>query len=252
VRAIWADGETVELRNVEESVLDTVGGDDLVDIDVEWSTLNFKDALAITGKAKVLRNLPLIPGIDLAGTVTASAGERFAPGDDVLVTGYGIGEQTHGGLAERARVPADFVVLVPAGFSTRDAMSVGTAGFTSMLAVHALERHGLTPDDGAVLVTGAAGGVGSIAVIALARRGFRVIASSGRAELGDYLSSLGVRGDCSSRSRRSVRQRRWDGLPVVGGAVHPARGHPRRHRQRDEPDGPTARRVGRAGRGSGR
>ena len=221
MRAIWADGSTVELREVEDSVLDSTTGDDLVDIRVEWSTLNYKDALAVTGKAKVLRTLPLIPGIDLAGVVESSASDAYTPGDAVLVTGYGIGEHTNGGLAERARVPAGHVVRVPDGMTTRDAMRIGTAGFTSMLAVHALERHGLTPDAGDVVVTGAAGGVGSIAVIALARRGFRVVASSGRPELGDYLSSLGaaetIGRDKLASAGRPLEKERWAGaVDTVG------------------------------------
>lgn len=221
MRAIWADGDTVELREVDDSVLDSTTGDDLVDIRVEWSTLNYKDALAVTGTAKVLRTLPLIPGIDLAGVVESSAGDEFAPGDAILVTGYGIGEHANGGLAERARVPASHVVRVPGGLTTRDAMSIGTAGFTAMLAVHAVQRHGLTPDAGDVVVTGAAGGVGSIAVIALAKRGFRVVASSGRPELAGYLSSLGasetIARDELATAGRPLEKERWAGaVDTVG------------------------------------
>lgn len=220
MRAIWVDKgdegrQHVELRDVKESVLDATTDDDLVDIRVEWSTLNYKDALAVTGRAKVLRTLPLIPGIDLAGTVEHSSDEAFAPGDAVLVTGFGIGEHTNGGLAERARVPAGHVVRVPDGLTTREAMSIGTAGFTAMLAVHALERHGLTPDRGDVVVTGAAGGVGSIALLVLSTRGFRVVASSGRPELAGYLSSLGaaetISRDELATTGKPLETERWAG-----------------------------------------
>lgn len=200
MRAIWVDkneaGYRAELRDdVDVAALevptDPAGGG-IVDIDVEWSTLNYKDALAITGKGKVLRSFPLVPGIDLAGTVTADSTGRFAPGGAVLVNGYGLGESYHGGLAEHARVPAGHVMAIPEGLTARDAMSLGTAGLTAMLCVQALERQGVRPDAGDVVVTGAAGGVGSVAVLALAKRGFRVVASSGRPELEPYLRSLGA------------------------------------------------------------
>lgn len=195
MRAIWVDkneaGYSAELRDdVHWSAFEI--DDVAVDIDVEWSTLNYKDALAITGRGKVLRSFPLVPGIDLAGRVAADPTGRLAAGEAVLVNGYGMGEAYHGGLAEHARVPAAHVMRIPDGLSARDAMSLGTAGLTAMLCVQALERLGVTPEDGDVLVTGAAGGVGSVAVATLAHRGFRVVASSGRPELEGYLRTLGA------------------------------------------------------------
>lgn len=225
MRAIWVDkdeaGYTAALRDdVDRSTFSLDG--EAVDVDVDWSTLNYKDALAITGKGKVLRQFPLVPGIDLAGTVTAGETADVSVGDAVLVTGYGLGEAHHGGLAEQARVPAAHVVKVPDGMTTRDAMSIGTAGFTAMLCVQALERLGVTPDQGEVLVTGAAGGVGSVAVMVLAGRGFQVVASSGRPELEDYLRSLGATGiiDRSALSTpgRPLEKERWAGaVDTVGG-----------------------------------
>ena len=163
-----------------------------VTIAVEYSTLNYKDALAITVKAPVLRAFPIIPSIDLAGTVCVSSTPRFTPGDKVLVTGCGIGEIVSGGLATRARVHADWIVPLPPRFTTRQAMAIGTAGFTAMLCVLALERHGVTPGGGDVLVTGASGGVGSIAVAVLAQLGYSVVAMSGRPAHAEYLPSLGA------------------------------------------------------------
>ena len=139
-------------------------------MDVAYSTLNYKDALAITGAGKIVRQFPFVPGIDLAGTVTSSTDARFKPGDDVLLTGWGVGERHWGGLAEKARVKADWLLPLPAGLSLEQAMAVGTAGFTAMLAVLALEEQGVTPERGEVVVTGAAGGVGSVAIPLLARR----------------------------------------------------------------------------------
>jgi acrylyl-CoA reductase (NADPH) len=224
VRAIWVDkdeaGYRAELRDDVDVSTFAVEGD-AVDVDVEWSTLNYKDALAITGKGRVLRSFPLVPGIDLAGTVTASGSTDVAVGTTVLVTGYGLGETHHGGLAEQARVPAAHVVTTPGGLTTKAAMSIGTAGFTAMLCVQALERHGVTPADGDVLVTGAAGGVGSVAVMVLAGRGFRVVASSGRPELEDYLRSLGaaevIDRAALSEPGRPLEKERWAGaVDTVG------------------------------------
>ncbi len=163
-----------------------------VAVDVLWSTLNYKDGLALTGRSPVVRAFPMIPGIDLAGTVTASADPRFHPGDAVVLNGAGLGELHFGGLAQRARVAGDGLVRIPAPFDARDAAAVGTAGFTAMLSVLALERHGLVPQHGEVLVTGAAGGVGSVAIALLARRGFSVVASTGRTAEAPYLEGLGA------------------------------------------------------------
>ncbi len=163
-----------------------------VDVDVEWSTLNYKDGLAITGKGAVVRSWPMVPGIDFSGTVRSSRHADWAPGDRVVLTGWGLGETRWGGLAERARVPADMLLRLPAAFSTRDAMVHGTAGVTAALCVMALQKHGVTPHQGEILVTGAAGGVGSVAIALLASLGFAVVASTGRPEEQVYLTGLGA------------------------------------------------------------
>jgi len=184
-------------KRTQSAALTTIGNDDLMDGDVtvavEFSSINYKDGLALMGRPGVARVWPLIAGIDLVGTVESSADPRWAAGDRVILNGAGIGESHHGGLAERARVSGASLVRLPEGVSAARAAAIGTAGFTAMLAVLALERGGVTPDSGDVLVTGAAGGVGSIAVALLAARGYRVVASTGRAEeLGDYLRGLGA------------------------------------------------------------
>lgn len=166
--------------------------DRAVTLDVSHSTLNFKDALAITGKGAVVRSWPLVPGIDLAGTVAASSDSAWKVGDEVVVTGWGLGENHWGGLSQRQRVDAGWLLKIPAPFTPRSAMAVGTAGFTAALCVQALRRAGLPPGDGEVLVTGAAGGVGSIAVALLASLGYQVAASTGRPQEADYLKSLGA------------------------------------------------------------
>jgi acrylyl-CoA reductase (NADPH) len=164
-----------------------------VDLDVHWSSINYKDGLALMGKPGVVRSWPLIAGIDAVGTVTSSDTDRFATGDEVLLNGAGLGENRHGGLAERARVVSASLVKVPEALGGKRAAAIGTAGFTAMLSVLAVERHGVTPNDGPVLVTGAAGGVGSIAIAVLARLGFEVVASTGRVDSqGDYLRRLGA------------------------------------------------------------
>jgi acrylyl-CoA reductase (NADPH) len=164
-----------------------------VTVRVEWSTVNYKDGLAVTGKAPVVRRFPMIPGIDLAGTVETSTHPDWKPGDKVILNGWGLGETHLGAYAEKARVKGSWLVRLPASMRARDAMAIGTAGYTAMLAVMALERHGLTPASGPVVVTGAAGGVGSVAVAILAGRGFQVTASTGRAEAAaEYLRSLGA------------------------------------------------------------
>src|SRR5205807_4837989 len=163
-----------------------------VTVAVEYSTLNYKDGMILEGQGRLVRTYPHVPGVDFAGTVISSDSPEFRPGDPVVLTGWRVGEVQWGGYAERARVKAEYLVRRPAGLSARQAMAIGTAGFTAMLAVIALERHGLTIDAGAVLVTGAAGGVGSIAVSLLSALGYRVAASTGRAELRDYLTGLGA------------------------------------------------------------
>ena len=181
-------GQTIGLSDFDESNL--MPGD--VTVRVEWSTLNYKDGLAITGKAPVVRRFPMIPGIDFAGTVEASSHPGWKPGDQVILNGWGCGETHLGAYGEKARVKGDWLVRLPAGMSAREAMSIGTAGYTAMLAVIALERHGLTPASGPVVVTGAAGGVGSVAVAILANRGFQVTVSTGRPAEAAYLRELGA------------------------------------------------------------
>jgi acrylyl-CoA reductase (NADPH) len=163
-----------------------------VTVRISHSTVNYKDALAITGKGAVARAFPLVPGIDFAGVVEASEHRSFRVGDRVIGNGFGIGEGTWGGLAELARVPEQGLVLMPSSLSPRDAMAIGTGGFTAMLSILALERQGVTPERGPVLVTGASGGVGSFSVSLLAKLGYRVIASTGRLEESDYLRKLGA------------------------------------------------------------
>jgi len=169
---------------------DLMPGD--VTIDVDYSTVNYKDALALSGKAGVIQTFPLIPGIDLAGTVRHSSNPDFVIGERVLVNGWGLSQTHHGGYAQRARVGAEWLIKLPDAFSTRDAMAIGTAGYTAMLCVMALEHGGLTPAHGDILVTGANGGVGSIAIAILSGLGYRVIASTGRAGEADYLRALGA------------------------------------------------------------
>lgn len=180
-----------EARLEDLSLADLMDGD--VTVRVEHSTLNYKDGLALTGAAPVVRAWPLIPGIDFAGVVEASTHPGFAPGDRVVLNGWGVGETHHGGYAQRARVKGDWLVKLPAGLTAAQAMAIGTAGYTAMLCVLGLERQGVTPDKGDILVTGAAGGVGSVAIALLARLGYRVVASSRRKDSeGDYLRGLGA------------------------------------------------------------
>jgi acrylyl-CoA reductase (NADPH) len=179
----------VEFAELGEDAL--MEGD--VVVAVEHSTVNYKDGLAVTGKAPILRRSPMTPGIDFAGSVVSSESERFKPGDRVVLNGWGVGESHDGGFAQRARVKADWLIALPAALTTAQAMAIGTAGYTASLSVLALEHGGITPDRGDVLVTGAAGGVGSVAIALLAKAGYRVLASSRRAaEEGDYLRPLGA------------------------------------------------------------
>lgn len=192
-----------------------------VTVAVSHSTLNYKDGLALTGKAPVVRRFPMIPGIDLAGTVTASSSAEFKPGDKVLLNGWGLGETHLGGYAETARVKAGWLVPLPAGLSAAEAMAIGTAGYTAMLCVLALEKHGLAPASGPVVVTGAAGGVGSVAVALLAKLGWHVIASTGRTSEADYLKSLGAaeiidRAELSGTARPLGKERWSAGVDSVG------------------------------------
>jgi len=178
-------------RSVEQVSLDQISQDGVL-IEVEWSSVNFKDGLASTTSGKISRLKPTIPGIDIAGTVVDAAGSTFAVGQKVIAHGYDIGVARHGGYAQFARVPAEWIMELPVGLTTREAMVVGTGGFTSALSVVALEDWGLTPSAGPVLVTGATGGVGSMAVSMLAGRGYEVVASSGKASATEFLLGLGA------------------------------------------------------------
>jgi acrylyl-CoA reductase (NADPH) len=181
-------GYRAELGQLEESALPA--GD--VHVRVQYSTLNYKDGLAITGKGPVVRSFPMVPGIDFAGEVLESTSPEFKVGDTVLLNGWGVGEGHWGGLAQQARVKAEWLIPLPKGFTAKQALAIGTAGYTAMLCVMALQKHGVKPADGEVLVTGAAGGVGSFAIALLSKLGFTVVASSGRTQETEYLRSLGA------------------------------------------------------------
>ncbi len=202
-----------------QTVLTEISDDMLMEgdvtIDVSYSTLNYKDGLAITGKSPVVRRFPMIPGVDLVGTVTDSASSRFKSGDTVLLNGFGVGETHCGGLAEKARLKSEWLIKLPDGITPQQSMAVGTAGYTAMLCVNALTDHGITPDSGEVLVTGANGGVGSFAVALLAKLGYTVVASTGRMEEADYLKKLGaaeiIHRNTLSEPGRPLAKERWAG-----------------------------------------
>jgi acrylyl-CoA reductase (NADPH) len=201
-----------ELRPMQESELPA--GD--VDVRVEWSTINYKDALAVTGKGAIVRKWPMVPGIDLAGVVESSRSPDWKAGDRVVVTGWGLGESYWGGLSQKARLESKWLLEVLPPFTTRQAMAVGTAGFTAALCVRALVKHGLRPGDGEVLVTGAAGGVGSIAVAILGGMGYKVVASTGRPAEEGYLKGLGAarimdRAELSAPGK-PLQSERWAGV----------------------------------------
>ncbi|WP_317178317.1 MDR family oxidoreductase [Pectobacterium sp. HCp5_1] len=216
-----SDGLThAQIREIDAEQLPT--GD--VTVDINWSGINYKDALAITGKGKIIRNFPMVPGIDFAGTVRHSDSDRFSVGQPVILTGWGVGENHWGGLAQQARVKSDWLVPLPASLDARKAMILGTAGFTAMLCVMALEDGGITPESGDIIVTGASGGVGSTAVALLAELGYQVTAVSGRADNTDYLKKLGAKQvlDRSefSGSPRPLEKQRWAGaVDTVGDNV---------------------------------
>ncbi|MCA1409859.1 oxidoreductase [Bradyrhizobium sp. NBAIM20] len=218
VRIDKADkGTTAQLAQFDETEL--MEGD--VTVRVEWSTLNYKDGLALTGKAPVVRRFPMIAGIDFAGTVEASSHPQWKAGDKVVCTGWGMGETHLGAYAEKARVKGDWLVALPQGLSARDAMAIGTAGFTAMLSVLALEKHGISPKSGPVVVTGAAGGVGSVAIAVLSKLGYHVIASTGRASEADYLKQLGAaeiidRNELSAPAKPLAKERWAGGVDSVG------------------------------------
>ena len=273
LKAVRADktdaGQDVRFVEMDESEL--MDGD--VTVRVTHSAVNYKDGLALSGKSAIIRRFPMVLGIDLAGIVETSGHAGFSPGDEVILNGYGLSETHFGGYAERARVKGDWLVKLPAGLTRAEAMAIGTAGYTAMLSVMAIERHGLTPASGPALVTGAVGGVGSTAISLLAGRGWKVIASTGRASEADYLKGLGTaeiieramlsapgkalgkeqwaaavdsgrvdharqraRPDPLRRRGRRLRQRGRDGPAGNGRPVHSARRVAARHRQRQLPD----------------
>jgi acrylyl-CoA reductase (NADPH) len=205
-------GYRCTLESLDDSALPE--GD--VTVQVDYSTLNYKDGLAITGKSPVVRKFPLTPGIDLSGTVTESQHPLFKAGDKVVLNGWGVGESHSGGLAQKARLKGDWLVKLPAAFTPRQAMAIGTAGYTAMLCVMALQKHGVTPGSGDILVTGAGGGVGSVAIALLAKLGYRVVASTGRLQEADYLRQLGA-ADVMDRAELSapgkpLAKERWAGV----------------------------------------
>jgi len=209
-----------ETRFLDLTDADLMEGD--VDVRVEYSTVNFKDGLALTGKSPVVRVWPLTPGIDFAGVVEPTTHAGFKPGDRVVLNGWGVGETHHGGYAQKARVKGDWLIKLPDAISTAHAMAIGTAGYTAMLSVMALEREGVTPDRGDIVVTGAAGGVGSVAIALLSKLGYRVVASTGRKDSeSDYLTSLGAaeiidRAELSAPGRPIARERWAGGVDAVG------------------------------------
>jgi len=201
-----------QLQDIDDAVLPEAD----TTVHVEWSTLNYKDGLALTGKSPVVRRFPMVPGIDFAGTVTETSNAAWKVGDRVVLNGWGVGETHCGGLAEKARVKGEWLVPLPASFSARQAMAIGTAGYTAMLCVLALEKHGIKPADGEVLVTGANGGVGSVAIALLAKLGYQVAASTGRPGEAEHLKSLGAstiidRSELSAPGK-PIGKERWAGV----------------------------------------
>jgi acrylyl-CoA reductase (NADPH) len=223
-KALWLektdDGHQIRIGPIGETDLP----DGNVTIEVAYSTLNYKDALAVTGKGPIVRSWPMVPGIDFAGTVKESHHHEWQPGDKVVLNGWGIGETRLGGMASLARVPGDWLVPLPDAYTLEDAMAIGTAGYTAMLAVMRLEEHGLQPDAGPLLVTGAMGGVGSVAILLLARRGFEVWALTGRPEEEAHLKSLGAAGvvprdELSGKQKPLMKERFAGGVDAVGSHV---------------------------------
>lgn len=211
------NGYRAALRDIDEALLPE--GD--VTVKVEWSSFNYKDGLAITGKSPVVRKFPMVPGIDLAGIVEESRDPRFKPGDRVMLNSWGVGETHWGGYAEKARLNPEWLLAVPAGLTTRQAMAIGTAGYTAMLCVLALEKGGVTPDKGEIVVTGAAGGVGSVAIALLSKLGYTVAAVSGRPETESYLKELGAayvlpRSEFSAPGKPLTKERWAGAVDVVG------------------------------------
>ncbi|MBY0422141.1 MAG: oxidoreductase [Parvularculaceae bacterium] len=212
-------GQTASVQKIDAAALPE--GD--VTVDVAYSTINYKDGLAITGKGPVVRKFPMVPGIDFAGAVAVSSHADFKPGDAVVLNGWGVGEGHWGGLAEKARVKGDWLIKTPKAFSAKQAMAIGTAGYTAALCVDALLRHGVRPDQGEVLVTGATGGVGSVAVALLKKAGFRVAGSTGKPTEAEYLKSLGAetvidRAELAAPGK-PLQKERWAGVVDSVGSV---------------------------------
>ncbi len=212
------EGQRCVLTQLSDS--DLMEGD--VTVDVEYTTLNYKDGLALTGRSPIIRKFPLTPGIDFSGTVSESSHSGFSAGDRVILNGFGVGEGHSGGYAQKARVSGDWLVALPEGLDTRHAMAIGTAGYTAMLSIMALENHGINPGDGDILVTGASGGVGSVAVVILNRLGHRVVATTGRMNEKEFLMGLGAadvldRADFAEKAR-PLGKELWAGaIDVAGG-----------------------------------
>ena len=206
------DGQTVEVAQIDESQLPEGN----VTVEVETSTLNYKDGLAITGSSPVVRKFPMVPGIDLAGVVSESSHADFKEGDRVVLNGWGVGETHWGGLAQKARLNGDWLIKLPEAFSSRQAMAIGTAGYTAALCVDALVNYGITPDQGEILVTGATGGVGSVAVMLLAKAGYTVVAATGKASEEAYLKELGasdiIERAALSEKGKPLQRERWAGV----------------------------------------
>jgi acrylyl-CoA reductase (NADPH) len=209
-------GFRARMRDLDDEALASGAGAGDVVVRVMHSTLNYKDGLALTNRSPVVRSWPMVPGIDGAGIVESSEHPDWKPGDTVVLNGWGVGETHWGCLAQKARLKGDWLVRLPRGMTTRDAMAIGTAGYTAMLCLMALEHHGLTPDQGEVLVTGAAGGVGSVAIALLAARGFKVVASTGRMDEADYLRGLGasevIDRSALSAPGKPLQKERWAGV----------------------------------------
>ncbi|MDM0047146.1 MDR family oxidoreductase [Variovorax dokdonensis] len=215
-QALVIDKDDAGYRAAVRSLADSDLPEGDVTVGVQYSTINYKDGLAITGKSPVVRKFPLVAGIDFSGVVQQSTHEKWKPGDRVILNGWGVGETHSGGLSQVARVKGDWLVALPDGLSTRQAMAIGTAGYTAMLCVMALERHGLKPADGDVLVTGANGGVGSVAIALLSKLGFRVVASTGRMAEAEHLKALGAaevidRAELSAPGK-PLGKERWAGV----------------------------------------
>ncbi len=220
-KAIVIEKDDQGYRAGVQSVSESQLPDGDVTVKMLYSTLNYKDALAITGAGPVVRSFPMVPGIDVVGVVEASDSDRFKEGDTVLLNGWGVGEAHWGGLAQKARFPAKWLIHLPEGITPEQSMSIGTAGYTAMLCVMALEKHGVTPDKGEIIVTGAAGGVGSVAIAILSKLGYQVVASTGRPQESEYLKELGcaeiIDRNTLNEPGRPLAKERWAGaIDTVG------------------------------------